>query len=68
MVQSKASKLWEGLVMRLLAVHTVGYTTDLYKLVDFLNKSLKDRNLIFGLSKKDDDTMLVSIYDTTDNN
>jgi len=49
--------------MRLLAVQDVGYTTDLYKLVDFLNKNLKDKNIIFGLSKKDDETMIVSIYD-----
>jgi hypothetical protein len=49
--------------MRLLAVQNVGYTPDLYKLIDFLNKNLKDKNLIFGLSKKDDETMQVSIYD-----
>lgn len=63
MVQYQASKLWEGLVMRLLAVQDVGYATDLYKLVDFLNKNLKDKNIIFGLSKKDDETMVVAIYD-----
>ena len=49
--------------MRLLAVQDVGYATDLYKLVDFLNKNLKDKNIIFGLSKKDDETMVVAIYD-----
>ncbi len=52
--------------MRLLAVHDVGYTPDLYKLVDFLNKNLKDKNIIFGLSKRDDKTMLVSIYDVNE--
>lgn len=51
--------------MRLLAVHNIEYSPDLYKLVDFLNKNLKDKGIIFGLSKKDDKTMAVSIYDIT---
>jgi len=52
--------------MRLLAIHDIEYATNLYKLVDFLNKNLKDKNIIFGLSKKDDKTMLVSIYDANE--
>jgi len=36
---------------------------ELYKLVDFLNKNLKDKNLIFGLSQKDD-KMTITIYET----
>ena len=36
---------------------------ELYKLIDFLNKNLKDSNIIFGLSKKDD-KMKISIYET----
>lgn len=36
---------------------------DLYKIVDFLNKNLKDRGLIFGLSQKDEETMRISIYE-----
>lgn len=36
---------------------------ELYRVVDFLNKNLKEKNLIFGLSKKDD-KMIISIYET----
>jgi len=41
---------------------------DLYKIVDFLNKNLKDRGLIFGLTQKDEETMRVSIYEVTQMN
>lgn len=40
------------------------YSVELYKLVDFLNKNLKTKNLIFGLSKKDEATAIISIYET----
>jgi hypothetical protein len=36
---------------------------ELYKVVDFLNRNLKDKNVIFGLSQKND-KMTVSIYET----
>ena len=36
---------------------------ELYKVVDFLNKNLKENNLIFGLTKKSD-KMVISIYNT----
>lgn len=36
---------------------------ELYKVVDFLNKNLKDKRLIFGLSKKGK-KMQISIYET----
>jgi hypothetical protein len=45
------------------AVLNIKNSPDLYKIVDFLNKNLKDRGLIFGLSKKDEDTMRISIYE-----
>lgn len=35
---------------------------DLYQVVDFLNKSLKDKNLIFGI-KKNGSKMTISIYE-----
>jgi len=35
----------------------------LYKIIDFLNKSLKDKNIIFGLSINKD-KMMISIYKT----
>lgn len=36
---------------------------ELYKVVDFLNKNLKEKGLIFGLSKKNG-KMVISIYET----
>lgn len=36
---------------------------ELYKVVDFLNKNLKEKKLIFGLNKKND-KMTISIYET----
>jgi len=54
--------------MRLKAVLEMAYLPELYKLVDFLNKNLKDRNFVVGLSRKDNETMAVSIYDTSQNN
>jgi hypothetical protein len=36
---------------------------DLYKVVDFLNKTLKERNLIFGLSKDRNGMLKISIYE-----
>lgn len=36
---------------------------ELYKIVDFLNKNLKDKNVIFGLSKNGG-MMTLSIYET----
>lgn len=36
---------------------------ELYKVVDFLNKNLKEKKIIFGLSKKND-KMTISIYET----
>jgi uncharacterized FlaG/YvyC family protein len=46
----------------LLATQRVGLNGELYKVVDFLNKNLKDRGLTFGLTKKDD-KMVISIYE-----
>lgn len=36
---------------------------EMYKVVDFLNKNLKHKNLIFGLSKNGE-RMTLSIYET----
>lgn len=38
---------------------------DMYQIVDFLNKNLKDRNLIFGLQQDDTDKdkMNIRIYE-----
>jgi hypothetical protein len=51
--------------LELIATKAVSSNQELYIVVDFLNKSLKSHNLIFGLTKdKDKDTMTISIYDT----
>ncbi|RBP45589.1 DUF4264 family protein [Garciella nitratireducens] len=34
----------------------------MYQIIDFLNKNLKDRNIIFGLSLRDQDHMEITIY------
>jgi len=41
----------------------VGSNSELYKVVDFLNKNLKEKKVIFGLSKKGE-KMRISIYET----
>lgn len=38
--------------LELKATVEVSANLELYKVVDFLNKNLKDKKLIFGLSKK----------------
>lgn len=50
--------------MELIALTEIRNNAELYKLVDFLNKNLKNRGLIFGLSQKDADMMAITIYDT----
>jgi hypothetical protein len=40
----------------------IKYQDDLYTLVDFLNRSLKDKDIIFGLSKEED-RAVITLYD-----
>ncbi|WP_258360519.1 YpmA family protein [Moorella sulfitireducens (nom. illeg.)] len=50
--------------MRLLASKSFASNDELYKIVDLLNKTLKDFNLMFGLSKDTNGkTMTLSIYE-----
>ncbi len=49
--------------LELKAAVEIESNIELYKVVDFLNKNLKTKNLIFGLSKKGD-KMVISIYET----
>ncbi|NLW07922.1 MAG: YpmA family protein [Clostridia bacterium] len=50
--------------MRLLASKSVNNNPELYKIVDMLNKTLKDYNLMFGLVKDSNgQTMTLSIYE-----
>lgn len=52
-------------VLELIAVKPFKPYSEMYKIVDFLNKTLKDRKLIFGLTKDiEKGTMTISIYNT----
>lgn len=48
--------------LELLAKKELLYNDELYKLVDFLNKNLKEKRVIFGISKEGD-RATVSIYE-----
>lgn len=48
--------------IELIATQKVGWNGEMYKVVDFLNKNLKEYKLMFGLSKKEDD-MIISVYE-----
>ncbi|MDD4169765.1 MAG: YpmA family protein [Desulfotomaculaceae bacterium] len=51
--------------LEIIAVKSFNSYDEMYKIVDFLNKTLKDRRLIFGLTKDSGkDTMSISIYET----
>jgi hypothetical protein len=58
-MSDKKSKNVVGL--KLIACKTFTKYSEMYKVVDFLNKSLKDKNIIFGLTKKGD-KMTINIY------
>ncbi len=49
--------------LELIALKNFPADDQLYKVIDFLNKSLKEHKLMFGLSKSGD-SMTVSIYET----
>ncbi|MCG8400378.1 MAG: YpmA family protein [Firmicutes bacterium] len=51
--------------LKLIALKSFSTHQDMYKVVDFLNKSLKDKNLMFGMTKNsDENTLTISIYET----
>lgn len=51
--------------LEIIAVKSFKSYDEMYKVVDFLNKTLKDKRLIFGLTKNSGkDTMSISIYET----
>ncbi|HHX24211.1 MAG TPA: DUF4264 family protein [Thermoanaerobacterales bacterium] len=49
--------------LELIAKKEMVYNEELYKLVDFLNKNLKNKQVIIGISKKDDKA-IISVYET----
>jgi len=48
--------------LELIATQTVPYNDDLYVLVDFLNRTLKHKKLIFGVSQRSEE-MVFAIYE-----
>jgi len=48
--------------LELIATQKVSVNGELYKVVDFLNKNLKNYRLMFGLTKKDEN-MVISVYE-----
>lgn len=48
--------------IELIATQKVKAHAEMYKVVDFLNKNLKEHQLMFGLTKKEE-TMTISIYE-----
>lgn len=50
--------------LQVLAQETLDLQGDTSRLVTFLNQSLKDRGLIFGLSRTSDQRFLLTIYRT----
>ncbi|MEG6615590.1 YpmA family protein [Peptococcaceae bacterium 1198_IL3148] len=49
--------------LELIAHKSFSNYDEMYRVVDFLNRTLKDKNLIFGLTKSDD-TITINIYET----
>lgn len=49
--------------LELVATMEIESNLELYKIVDFLNKTLKNKDLIFGLVKKND-KMQITVYET----
>lgn len=52
----------EERALEIKAIKEFDYNLELYRVVDFLNKSLKDKDLIFGIKKKDE-KMIITIYE-----
>lgn len=63
-------RLWEVLLMdnkiETMSTVRIQKSDDLYKIVDTLNRTLKEKNLMFGLALDDDDaeTAVFTIYRT----
>ncbi|MFD1738517.1 YpmA family protein [Bacillus salitolerans] len=52
--------------IEVISTVTVKNSSDLYKIVDSLNRNLKDRNLMFGLAldQEDQEKAIFTIYRT----
>jgi hypothetical protein len=62
-MDTKDDALSEGKLM-LIATKNLKANDELYKIVDFLNKTLKEHQIMFGLTKNNkNDTMTISVYE-----
>lgn len=52
----------EGKQLKVVAQSEFENYSQLYKIVDFLNRSLKHKNIVFGLTSKDS-KMYITIYE-----
>jgi hypothetical protein len=52
--------------LTVIGTHVCTATEDLYQLIDFLNRNLKDKDVIIGLSKhqEQEGKMLITLYRT----
>lgn len=50
--------------LELIATKTLKQHDEMYKIVDFLNKTLKHKKVMFGLTKNtEESTMTISVYE-----
>lgn len=49
--------------LRLIAVKSFQPCGEMYKVVDFLNKTLKEKHVMFGLAKNEQGTVDITIYE-----
>lgn len=50
--------------LELIALKSFNINNELVYVIDFLNKSLKEKNIMFGLSKdKENEKMIINIYE-----
>lgn len=62
-VMSEESQKLTG-KLELIATKSFAPYDDMYRVVDYLNKSLKDRQLMFGLTKdRESGKMTITIYE-----
>lgn len=54
----------KGGKLELIATRSFAPYDEMYQVVDFLNKTLKNRGLIFGLTKSPDGRMAITVYET----
>lgn len=50
--------------LELVATKSFAPYAEMYKVVDYLNKNLKEKQVIFGLTKDKEGRMVISIYET----